>query len=150
MKTNLWGPSAWKFLHAVSFSYPDNPSKEKRESARELFRSLRFMLPCEECCSHYCAEFDKDPVDAHLESRKQLTMWLVNFHNKVNERLGKSKVSYEEAVALYDHETCEIETCGEEKETEPKFSYIPVILCLLVVLIILQKNKWTILKLFTR
>ena len=110
MKTDLWGPSAWKFLHAASFSYPDNPSAEKREAARELFRSLKFMLPCEECSSHYCCEYDKDPVDNHLDSRYDLSSWLVNFHNKVNERLGKKVMDYEDAKALYDSETCS-KTC---------------------------------------
>jgi hypothetical protein len=132
MKTNLWGPHAWTFLHSASFAYPDNPSPEKREAARELFRSLRHMLPCDDCCSHYCKEFDKDPVDNHLDSKYKLSLWLVNFHNRVNERLGKKKLSYEEAAKLYDHETCEIKTCEKEKD-KPNYAWI----CLLVTLVLL-------------
>lgn len=145
MKTNLWGPHAWTFLHAASFNYPDNPSREKRESARELFRSLRHMLPCEECCQHYCSEFDKDPVDNHLDSKYKLSLWVVNFHNRVNTRLGKKNVSYEDARAMYDYETCEITTCGEK----PK-SPFPTTLLVVIVLFVLVYIKWKSIKSFMK
>lgn len=147
MKTNLWGSQAWTFLHAVTFAYPENPSLEKRESARDLFRSLRHVLPCEECCGHYCSEFDKDPVDNHLDSKKALSMWLVNFHNKVNERLGKKKFSYDEAVELFDHETCDIESCVEP---EKKTNLLPLVCLLALLLFVVMKNKWMISKLFMK
>ena len=116
MRTNVWGPSAWRFLHSVTFAYPDAPSKEHKEAARSLFRSLKLMLPCGDCCTHYCSGFDGDPVDNHLHSRDALSRWLVAFHNKVNARLGKPEVQFEEAKAQYDaeDETCSAQTtCGD-------------------------------------
>lgn len=120
MKTSFWGPSAWKFLHAVTFAYPDEPTPEHKKAALELFSSLKYMLPCGECCSHYCQGFEKNRIETHLESRDSLSRWLVNFHNHVNERLGKPIVSYEEIAKEYNtaNEYCSLEnTCGKTETT---------------------------------
>jgi hypothetical protein len=103
------------------------------------------MLPCEECCQHYCSEFDKDPVDNHLDSKYKLSLWVVNFHNRVNTRLGKKNVSYEDARAMYDYETCEITTCGEK----PK-SPFPTTLLVVIVLFVLVYIKWKSIKSFMK
>ncbi len=125
MKTSIWGPSAWRFLHAVTFAYPENPSEEHKEAARSLFRSLKLMLPCGDCCTHYCSGFALDPVDKHLDSREALSRWLVAFHNKVNARLGKPEYAYEQAKAEFhaDDEMCSAKsTCGDT-DTKSSASY---------------------------
>jgi hypothetical protein len=116
MKTSIWGPSAWRFLHAVTFAFPEVPSEEHKEAARALFRSLKLLLPCGDCCTHYCSGFEADPVDKHLESRETLSRWLVDFHNKVNARLGKPEFSFEKAKSEFqaDDETCSAQSsCGD-------------------------------------
>lgn len=112
MKTSIWGPSAWRFLHAVTFAYPEHPTKEHKDAARNLFRSLKLLLPCGDCCDHYCKGMDSDPVEPHLESRDALSRWLVNFHNNVNARLGKASYPYENAKAEFDAED---EMCATQK-----------------------------------
>lgn len=117
MKTTFWGPHAWKFLHAVTFAYPEHPTTEHKKAALELFSSLKYMLPCGECCSHYCQGFDKNRIEPHLESRDSLSRWLVNFHNEVNQRLGKPLFSYEEVAKEYNaaNEFCALEnSCKDE------------------------------------
>lgn len=123
MKTSFWGPHAWKFLHAVTFAYPDEPTKEHKKAALELFTSLKYMLPCGECCNHYCQAFDKQKIEKHLESRDSLSRWLVDFHNQVNERLGKPTFQYDLVKKEYveANEFCSLEpSChGEKKPLEP-------------------------------
>lgn len=111
MKTSVWGPSAWRFLHAVTFAYPDTPTQAHKDAARNLFKSLKLMLPCGDCCTHYCSGFDTDPVDLHLDSRDSLSRWLVKFHNSVNARLGKPQYSFEKAKSEFDAEN---ETCSAQ------------------------------------
>lgn len=121
MKTSIWGPSAWTFLHAISFAFPDEPSEEHKEAALNLFSSLQLLLPCGDCCSHYCSTFQRKELSQHLESKDTFSRWLVNFHNMVNKRLRKPDFSYEQAKQHYlnDEATCAIQSpCGEDHITQ--------------------------------
>ena len=102
MKTSVWGPSAWRFLHAVSFAYPESPSSAQQEAALQLFLSLRHMIPCGDCCGHYCSEIQSAPP--RVESRDALSRWLVDLHNRVTARLGKPQYPYASALAEYTAE----------------------------------------------
>ena len=122
MKTSIWGPSAWRFLHAVTFAYPETPSAEHKEAARALFTNLKLLLPCEDCCAHYSKALANANLEDALESKTKLTRWLFDFHNQVNARLGKPEFSWEHLVVEFQGEgtECMIEkSCGEE-ETQPK------------------------------
>lgn len=131
MKTSLWGSHAWKFLHAVTFAYPENPSEAHKDAARHLFTSLKLLLPCGDCCSHYCMEFDKHHFEKHLQSRDLLSKWLVDFHNKVNKRLQKPEETWESAAAIYlnQDDMCTVQTsCNDSHETRFNFFYVIVAL----------------------
>jgi hypothetical protein len=94
-----WGPAAWKFLHAVTFSYPDEPSLQDQQAAEQLFTSLRVLLPCDACREHYDAEIRQH--HPNTASRTLLSSWLVDLHNRVNSRLGKPLFLYEQAKSVY-------------------------------------------------
>jgi hypothetical protein len=115
MKTSVWGPSAWRFLHAVSFAYPDSPDEQQRQAAKDLFQSLRQLIPCGDCCGHYCTEIQSHPPQ--VQSRDALSRWLVDLHNRVNVRLGKPLHSYQAARAEYMSEESQCmlpsEPCGD-------------------------------------
>jgi len=97
-----WGPSAWKFLHKITFHYPDVPTSQQRISAEEMFLSLIHLLPCDECSEHYKTEISQNFPDT--TSKQTLGNWLVNLHNKVNVRLGKPTMTYEHAKILYSNQ----------------------------------------------
>jgi hypothetical protein len=121
MKTSIWGSSAWTFLHAISFAYPEDPSPEHKEAALNMFSSLQLLLPCGECCSHYCSTFQRSELSSHLHSREAFSKWLVEFHNQVNRRLKKPEYSYEKAkqIFLNDEATCAIQSpCGEDHKLQ--------------------------------
>ena len=81
MDTKFWGPSGWKLLHTLTFTY--KPSQ--RSAMRDFLETLPFILPCKFCrhslTEYYCA----DPVD--LTSAETLSRWLWRIHNKVNTKL---------------------------------------------------------------
>ena len=87
------------FFHSVSFSYPENPTIEQKKSAMDFFKALPFMLPCSTCGKHCQEQLEKFPP--RVENREQLTKWLYNFHNMVNQRLGKKMPSFEEISLKY-------------------------------------------------
>lgn len=139
MKTSIWGPSAWRFLHSVSFAYPEHPSEVEKKAAKELFNALKYLLPCGDCCTHYCKELENDKVEYYLDSRTTLSKWLVNFHNRVNARLKKPIVNYNDIAKEYllamEDETCIKEQhCDDSKPTSNK-TKTPYILLLFLAII---------------
>jgi hypothetical protein len=95
-----WGPHAWKFLHAVSFAYPDNPSHMTKLKFLTFFKILRYVLPCATCRRGYTHE-SQDLSIKVLQNKDTLSRWLVNVHNKVNIRLSKKVRSYDDIKKLY-------------------------------------------------
>ena len=62
-------------------------------------------------------------MESHLDSRDSLSRWLVDFHNKVNERLGKPIMKYEEVAKEYveANEYCSLApSCQDEKLSSVK------------------------------
>lgn len=83
MDTRFWGPSGWRLLHLITFTY--DPVNTKKIG--EFFHTLPYVLPCKFCRCSLTEYMDEDPVEDALESRKSLTKWLWRIHNKVNDKL---------------------------------------------------------------
>ena len=94
----LWGPYFWNVIHLTSFGYPTNPNDEDKQTYRNFYLNLGNILPCGSC-SNSCIEFMEESknhtngcnlnIDHALESRESLIKWGFDFHNVVNEKLGK-------------------------------------------------------------
>ena len=87
MNTTFWGPSGWKFLHTLTFIYPENPSFSDKVKMREFMTSLYLILPCKYCRASFLKYSNSLPIDDYLESRVMLIDWLYKIHNKVNKKL---------------------------------------------------------------
>ena len=98
LKPQKWGPPVWYSLHAMAFGYTDNPTQEEKFQAYNFFVALPYMIPCSKCGKH-CKNYILN-TPPEVESKHDLTNWLVNFHNDVNKRTGSLLVSYDE---LQDH-----------------------------------------------
>jgi hypothetical protein len=84
MDTRFWGPSGWRLLHLITFTY--EPSVQK-EAVREVFEMLPFVLPCKFCRASLSEYMEKEPLEPALQSKAKLTRWLYVIHNHVNEKL---------------------------------------------------------------
>jgi hypothetical protein len=134
-KAKDWGPGAWKFLHEITFFYPDHPSEVQQTQAQHLFQSLRTLLPCEECRLHYDAELTKYPP--LTKSKDTLSQWLIDLHNRVNARLGKPIVNPVRS-------SCSNSQCAlKSKDEKPRLRYLVVlgVLAFIFLLYILVKPK---------
>ena len=100
MEPNIWGPPAWTFLHSVTLNYPDIPSSEHKTNYKKFFESLGDVLPCPTCKKHYKENIIKHPI--RLDSKDDLTKWLVDIHNKVNEKNDKIIFSYKQFNEKYE------------------------------------------------
>ena len=94
-----WGWSAWTFLHAFAYSFPDKPSAIEKQAARILLENLNFYLPCTSCRSNVVAELKKHPLkDSDLQDATSFGKWMAALHNQVSARLGKPVMPYEQRV----------------------------------------------------
>ena len=94
MDTRFWGPSGWRLLHTITFSYR---AEQKRDKAaiRELFTLLPYVLPCKFCRTSLQEYMESDSIEPALESRNTLTRWLWRIHNSVNAKLRDQKLPVE-------------------------------------------------------
>jgi len=85
MDTRFWGPSGWRLLHLITFTY--EPSSESSKKMGKFFETLPYVLPCKFCRCSLTEYMEEDPVKDALDSRKSLSRWLWRIHNKVNDKL---------------------------------------------------------------
>lgn len=90
MDPKIWGPEFWFVIHTTSLGYPESPKLEDKKHYKEFYESLKNILPCEECRNNYSNHLREDPLTSKvLKSRKNLFLWTVKIHNKVNKANGK-------------------------------------------------------------
>ena len=126
VSTEVWGPKAWGFLHAIAFSYPADPTPNEKESVYNLICSLEQLLPCKRCRKHY-AEYMKgtsqgisSSTSDHLSSGNKLSRWLVELHNHINVRLNKPIVEFDKVALLYSGDYI----CPPESVPRPRGSLL--------------------------
>lgn len=95
-----WGPAGWKFLHSVSFAYPEHPTLVDKQRYLRFFKTLAFVLPCPACRKEYSI-VSRNLSMEKLANQETLSRWLVAVHNAVNKRLGKKIVSYNTVKKMY-------------------------------------------------
>lgn len=102
MDPQIWGPHGWFFLHSITMCYPLQPTPEEKEKYLLFFKSLSFVLPCDDCCFHFQNYLIKYPIENSLDSRQSLVKWLIDIHNMVNISNGKPTLSYHEVEKIYN------------------------------------------------
>lgn len=98
MLVSMWGPPGWRYLHSVAHGYPEspadydslheNPVGSTESNYKMFFSMVGKTLPCRLCRDSYIQFVSENPVRAG--SRQELTRWLWEIHNKVNEKLGRT------------------------------------------------------------
>jgi hypothetical protein len=100
METIFWGPDGWKFLHTLTFLYPENPSFEDKSRMVEFMKLLCFILPCKYCRSSFTKYSKSLPINKYLDSRKNVIEWLYHMHNKVNGKLKRQGFCHSENPSI--------------------------------------------------
>lgn len=82
MEPNLWGPDTWKFLHILSLK-----SQASYDTLSQFFYHLQYLLPCPTCRNNYQKHYKECMFPKY---KKDIPLWLVQFHNKVNKSINKT------------------------------------------------------------
>lgn len=86
---SVWGSSAWKFLHCVALSYPENPTAKQKNDYKNFFLSLDKILPCETCAKHFLENKKKHNINNYLSGPHKLFSWTVLIRNEVQLTLNR-------------------------------------------------------------
>ena len=94
---SLWGPKVWVLLHRLSF-YSNR--RDIIGAWKNVLRLLSETIPCALCRKHMKEYLlSNQLVFTNLQDsnkiRETIIVWLHNFHNNVNARLGKEEFPYE-------------------------------------------------------
>jgi len=97
-----WGKHLWAFLHTMSicdFNIPEVNLRTQKPITNNI-KMLIHSIPCQTCKDHFTKNIKSiDSLD--LNKPNVLFYWTVDFHNKVNEKLGKLTLSYTEAEEIW-------------------------------------------------
>lgn len=97
----IWGPHFWFFLHSIARSYPAAPSDTMRKKYYNFYQDLPVFLPVQSIGNSFAKLMDKYPVSPYLASRVELIKWTNYIHNKVNAKLLKEQVPFDDSTRLY-------------------------------------------------
>lgn len=99
---DIWGTHGWKFMHYITLAYPENPSEEDKKTIKTYFTNVGNVLPCYSCRLNYKKHLQKRPLNNMVvSSEKNLSKWLVDIHNDINEAHGKRRYTMEEFYNEY-------------------------------------------------
>lgn len=82
------GRAAWAHLHTMAAYYPLQPSATQQHDMRQLMTMYMQYYPCLYCRDRSMEEVERNPP--RTANRRQLSEWVCEVHNEVNERLGKA------------------------------------------------------------
>ena len=105
MLVSVWGPSAWHFLHTMSFNYPVHPTDEDKTHYMDYVLNLQHVLPCGKCRKNLVKNFKKLPLTiSTMENRKTFSKYVYDLHEVINKMLHKkSNLSYDMVRERYEH-----------------------------------------------
>ena len=108
MDTDFWGPSAWKLLHSISYTY--KYSLESSIVYSNFLKTIPFILPCKYCRSSLIDYYKEYPfqifVDKYsnqiersfldeggiINPKLDMPKWMYTIHNCVNNKLRKQGI----------------------------------------------------------
>lgn len=92
MDTRFWGPSGWRLLHLISFTY-EPTDVAHRDAVERVFTLLPYVLPCKFCRESLSIYMEEDPLI--LTTKPAFSKWLWRIHNKVNAKLRSQGLLHE-------------------------------------------------------
>lgn len=98
---SVWGPAIWYLFHTLSFKLKPNHFNELKDQLIDHFVCICNNLPCPECAEHAKQEL-KHLDKSKITNKKELCMYFIYFHNKVNVRNKRKIFTFEEFMSKYN------------------------------------------------
>ncbi|KAF7550376.1 hypothetical protein G7046_g8034 [Stylonectria norvegica] len=102
------GRATWKFLHTMMARFPEEPTKDERQTLETFIHLFARLYPCGQCAEHFQKLLVQYPPQT--SSRNAAAGWMCFAHNIVNERVHKPAFDCNKIGDFYD---C---GCGDDKK----------------------------------
>lgn len=125
-----YGNAMWKVIHSYTSNLPERLNRTDKIKFRQTLHDLVEHYPCEDCQKH-AFSYIKDHKP-NFNTNKDAFTWTCDFHNAVNESLGKPR---EDCHTLWNGrencDSCSVEKKHDsgktDKETSTEQDHIPPI-----------------------
>lgn len=97
---SVWGPAIWYLFHTLSYKLNPLYFNAVKDELIDHFVSICSNLPCPECAEHAKQEL-KHLDKSKITNKKELCMYFIHFHNKVNIRNKKKIFTFDEFMSKY-------------------------------------------------
>lgn len=85
---SYWGSAVWMFFHTLSIRINNNYYNNNYQYVWNFIKRICSSLPCPYCQQH--ANLYVNKIASHqINTKEKLKLVLFNFHNSVNNRIGK-------------------------------------------------------------
>lgn len=91
----IWGPYFWKTFHLTAFGYPEKPNSKDKKVYKTFYKNFSNILPCDKCSLEARKLDELINWEFILQNRKNLIEWTHEYHDTVNQRLGKTSPNLE-------------------------------------------------------
>lgn len=125
LEPERFGAGIWFIIHVHALSYDKRRKPMNGMTPGEFIRWICEHHPCSQCSKH-CSEYILNNPLEDYESRPVYLndgsttyyssfFWTWKFHNSVNVKIGKPRISFKRAMTMYEHilagDKCE-KTCS--------------------------------------
>ena len=100
---NFWGPGTWRMLHSMAACYDPSKAEKFKALVWALSGLETGLLPCSDCRRHFTSMLSEPELNLehYLHDRDRLFLWTWIIHDRVNDRLGKQRISLRDAKRIY-------------------------------------------------
>ncbi len=100
MQKSVWGPITWRLLHMMVLKVNDNITPTQIIELKNIILRILSNLPCPYCTSHAIAHITSSNYKS-IQNVTDLRIFMFQFNNKVNQRLNKPLITYEQHTDIY-------------------------------------------------
>jgi len=99
--SKIWGPSCWYLFHGLATKVKEEEFEKIKLSLWTNIVEICNNLPCPDCRKHAMDTISKTNKQNILKSKRNLELFLFDFHNMVNTRKGYKILTIQEYDSMY-------------------------------------------------
>ena len=106
--SKIWGPSCWYLFHGLATKVKEEEFEKIKLSLWTNIVEICNNLPCPDCRKHAMDTISKTNKQNILKSKRNLELFLFDFHNMVNTRKGYKILTIQEYDSMYKNANVQI------------------------------------------
>jgi hypothetical protein len=99
--SKIWGPSCWYLFHGLASKVKEEDFEKIKLSLWTNIVEICNNLPCPDCRKHAMDTISRTNKQNILKCKRNLELFLFDFHNIVNARKGYKILTIEEYDSMY-------------------------------------------------